>query len=63
MTRYFHGAQMITNVKGHQHRWLAGDYDLETDYFSEVAAMLVTWWIMDFGTSVFYLIDTVHNLQ
>ena len=27
------GAQMIIKVSGHQHRWLAGGYDLEIGHF------------------------------
>ena len=27
------GARVIIKVKGHQHRWLAGGYDLEIGHF------------------------------
>ena len=33
-------------MKGHQHRWLAGGYDLENGTFLEVASMVVTWWVV-----------------
>ena len=43
----FAGAWAIIKVSGHQHRWLAGDYDLEIGIF-EVDSMVVTWWIVAF---------------
>ena len=40
---------MIIKVKGHQHRWLAGDYDLEIGHFQRwIAWWLVNWWIVAF---------------
>ena len=41
------GSQVIIKVLGHQHWWLAGGYDLEMT-FSEVASMVVSWWIVFF---------------
>ena len=39
----------IIQVKGHQHWWLAGAYDLEIWHsFLEVASMVVSWWMMAF---------------
>ena len=39
---------MVIKVKGHQHWWLAGGYDLEIGYFLEVDSMVVSWWIVAF---------------
>ena len=36
----------MIKVKGHQHRWLAGDYDLEIGHFLEVDSMVISWWIV-----------------
>ena len=40
----------IIKVSGHQYQWLAGVYDLEIGHFLDVASMVVTWWIVAFGT-------------
>ena len=40
------GTWAIIKVLGHQHRWLAGGYDLEIGHFLEVASMVVTWLIV-----------------
>ena len=40
--------RVIIKVLGHQHRWLAGGYDLEIGHFLEVVSMVVTWWIVAF---------------
>ena len=40
-------AQVIIKVSGHQHRWLAGGYDLEMGLI-EVDCMVVSWWIVAF---------------
>ena len=42
------GDRVITKVSGHQHRWLAGRYDLEKGHFLVVSSMVVTWWIVPF---------------
>ena len=44
ITRHFitlADAQAVIKVSGHQHRWLAGGYDLEI--FLEVDSMVVSW--------------------
>ena len=33
LTLYLSGARVIIKVSGHQHRWLAGGYDLEIGHF------------------------------
>ena len=45
----------LDKVSGHQHKWLAGGYDLETT-FLEVDSMVVIWWIV-----AFVCCDTYHN--
>ena len=45
------GAWLIIEVKGHQHQWLAGGYNLEIGLL-EVDSMVVTWWIVAFLPSV-----------
>ena len=35
------GAQAVIKVSGHQHRWLAGGYDLEIGHFQKWLA----WWL------------------
>ena len=42
------GTRTVTKVSGHQYRWLAGGYDLETGRFLEVASMVLTWYILAF---------------
>ena len=37
------GTQAIIKVSGHQHRWLAGGYDLDIGHYLEVVSMMVTW--------------------
>ena len=49
---YKAGAWAIIKMSGHQHRWLAGGYDLEIGHFLEVDSMVVTWWIVAFLRSV-----------
>ena len=34
-------ARVITKVSGHQHRWLAGSYDLEIGHVQ----MWIVWWL------------------
>ena len=40
--------RVIIKASGHQYRWLAGGYDLESRTSLEVASMVVTWWIVPF---------------
>ena len=47
-------AQVIIIVLGPQYRWLAGGYDLENRTFSEVASMVVTWFIVAFCAVVVF---------
>ena len=39
------GARAIIKVKGYQHQWLAGAYDLENRHL-EVNSMVASWWIV-----------------
>ena len=48
---YCHVTRVIIKVKGHQHRWFAGGYDLEfagNRTFLEVDSMVVSWWRVAF---------------
>ena len=45
----------IIKVKGHQHQWLAGGYDLEIEQFLEVASMVVSWSVVAFLPSERYI--------
>ena len=49
---------LITKVKGHQHRWLAGGYNLEIGHFRS-STMVVTWWIVAFRRTVY--VTSVNN--
>ena len=52
-------------MKGYQHRWLAGGYDLEIGHLLEVASMVVTWWIVAFlhGERLQFDPDILHRLR
>ena len=41
-------ARAMIKLSGHQHRWLAGGYDLEIGLSLEVDSMVVSWCIVAF---------------
>ena len=48
MTQHFDYRPSAQRVKGHQHRWLAGGYDLEIGLFRGGYSMVVSWLIAAF---------------
>ena len=58
MTQHFDYSPSAIKVLSHQHRWLAGDYDLKVRHFIrflEVSSMVVTWLFCAVDTQMCYV--------